>query len=379
MSSPAVTPNVPEKWISGFDASQSLAEAARRALKQRLEAVEKLLRPVRRPSMTVDQVHQLRVATRRSSAALRAFERCLKNNTLRRMNRRLKKIRSAAALVRSADVHLMLLGRQLEAASNEDRAPLEHLISFITLERAERARDLARPARKLTKGKFQRRVDKLLESIKDRESVEENPACPTGDSIETFQRAADSSLARMAAELEESLAANLNDPVALHALRLHGKRLRYALEIFAACLAASTRDKLYGELAALQERLGAINDQYELAQRASEAADQLRQALQQNEQDPNATHGLWPELEKLQNSYRLAAEAAHQKFLEWWQSEESIPVRESIARLAGTQLSAEPAPVPEATASEVPQPEVVVVKKTVDAMADAVDADRSNP
>jgi len=356
------SPAVPEKWISGFNASEPLAEAAHRALSQRLEAVETFLRPVRRPTMSVEQVHQLRVATRRASAALRAFESCLKNNTVRRMDRRLKKIRSAAALVRAADVHVSLLSRQLAVASNEDRAAIEHLISLIALERTELARDLARPARKLTKGKFMRRVNKLLDSIKP------------GDTAASFQQAADSSLRQMAGQLRASLAADLHDPDSLHAVRLHGKRLRYGLEIFAVCADSASRDHLYGELASLQERLGAINDQYELAARASLAVHQLRDALSANESDANPSQGLLPELERLQHSYRAAAEQAHQQFLEWWQSEQSLALRESIAGMAGDVAPSEADPLGDGSSSEEHPPEVVIVNETIEAMTDPAPA-----
>ena len=367
------SPAVPEKWISGFDASQPLADAARRALEQRLEAVEKLLRLVRRPPMSAEEVHQLRVATRRASAALRAFEGCLKNNTRRRMERRLKKLRSAAARVRTADVHLTLLGRQLETASSEDRAAIEHLISFITLERSDRVRALARPARKLSKGKLRRRVKKLLESIKDHSESDQG----VSPSTRTFQEAADSSLAVMATDFQDSLAADLNDPEALHAVRLLGKRLRYALEIFAVCLDPTVRDRLYGELASLQEQLGVINDQYELAERATLASSQLQEALPTAQIDATSSQGLFPELQRLQDNYRLAAEQAHQAFLSWWQAGESNAVRESIAHLFGRQSIAEANVVSDEPSSDIPQPEVVIVKDTVEAMVDAADAERS--
>jgi CHAD domain-containing protein len=51
-----------------------------------------------------------------------------------------------------------------------------------------------------------------------------------------------------------------HDYAALHTLRLQGKKLRYAMELFAAAFVPAFRDELYPQVAAIQEALGEIND-----------------------------------------------------------------------------------------------------------------------
>ena len=50
------------------------------------------------------------------------------------------------------------------------------------------------------------------------------------------------------------------DVQALHAFRIQGKQVRYAMEIFAGAFPPEFREQLYPIVETLQDRLGAIND-----------------------------------------------------------------------------------------------------------------------
>ena len=52
----------------------------------------------------------------------------------------------------------------------------------------------------------------------------------------------------------------------LHELRIAGKHLRYALEVFSPCFGAGLRP-IYDQVAAIQEHLGGLNDCSEVAAR----------------------------------------------------------------------------------------------------------------
>ena len=66
------------KWISDLSAATPVADAARRVLTLRLEGVRDCLGyALREPGRDPEFVHQLRVATRRASAALEIFAECL--------------------------------------------------------------------------------------------------------------------------------------------------------------------------------------------------------------------------------------------------------------------------------------------------------------
>jgi CHAD domain-containing protein len=54
--------------------------------------------------------------------------------------------------------------------------------------------------------------------------------------------------------------ANPAAPEALHALRIHGKRLRYAIEIFAGCFPPVLRENVYPLIERVQDTLGEVQD-----------------------------------------------------------------------------------------------------------------------
>ena len=54
--------------------------------------------------------------------------------------------------------------------------------------------------------------------------------------------------------------ANPAEPEALHALRIVGKRLRYAIEIFAGCFPPAMKETIYPTVERVQEILGDVQD-----------------------------------------------------------------------------------------------------------------------
>jgi len=78
----------------------------------------------------------------------------------------------------------------------------------------------------------------------------------------TFGQAARRSLGLLVDDFFTAAAADFSDYVALHAFRIQGKQLRYAMEIFAGAFDRSLRDELYPIVEALQEKLGHINDHH---------------------------------------------------------------------------------------------------------------------
>src|SRR5438874_1427315 len=67
-------------------------------------------------------------------------------------------------------------------------------------------------------------------------------------------------LSGLVRELEEAARQDPGDDEQLHRVRILGKRLRYAMEVFASCFAPPFRDQLYPAVEALQEILGHVND-----------------------------------------------------------------------------------------------------------------------
>jgi inorganic triphosphatase YgiF len=84
---------------------------------------------------------------------------------------------------------------------------------------------------------------------------------PKGKPISaTFGELATSQFGELLAGFNAAAAANPSEPAALHRLRIEGKRLRYALEIFAGCFPPAFREHVYPAAEQVQEILGSIQD-----------------------------------------------------------------------------------------------------------------------
>ena len=106
------------KWIENSAPDQPVDEVARRALAARLESVWQLLSRAADDEPAPEHVHQLRVATRRTAAACRVFERLARKKPLRQLEKQLRQLRRAAGVARDLDV---LCQRLKEGANGEMR------------------------------------------------------------------------------------------------------------------------------------------------------------------------------------------------------------------------------------------------------------------
>src|SRR5262245_4833143 len=94
-----------EKWIAGLRGDMSVAAAAKLALALRLGAVyQRLPAAVFHANADVENVHQLRVSTRRAAAALRIFADCLPARLHEKTRKTLKALRRSAGEARDWDV-----------------------------------------------------------------------------------------------------------------------------------------------------------------------------------------------------------------------------------------------------------------------------------
>lgn len=247
----------PGKWIKGLAAEAPVSEAAERVLRVRLKGVEDLLNLAARARDDVEYVHQLRVVTRRSDAALRIFERCLDASELRKARRRLKKVRRAAAAARECDVQRAVIEADRKEAPERLTPAFDMVLAQLHDERCDAQRTIRAAAKRHDGGERLRRGRrKLLGSIRPPpEAPDARLADVAGDTVPELVE-----LVRNAAR------ADLKDVANLHALRIRSKRLRYALEVFAPCFGEGFRE-VYADVETLQETLGAINDSNDLVER----------------------------------------------------------------------------------------------------------------
>ena len=103
--------------------------------------------------------------------------------------------------------------------------------------------------------------------------------------------------------------ADFTDFASLHAFRIQGKHLRYAMEIFAGAFDPSFREGIYPLVAALQDRLGQVNDRAAACELFNAwLAEDIEEALR-------------PVLNNLVAEEQEALEVNRSEFMQWWSQE----------------------------------------------------------
>jgi CHAD domain-containing protein len=264
---------------------------ARRALKLRLRAVAWFLE--RTEVGEPENVHQLRIWTRRSAAALDLFAPCLPDRRRRKMKKELRKLRRCAGRVRDCDVLLARL------RADEDWRALPDVARAVKRERRGARRELKRLRAKLLKrDRFVHRSESLLAAIAWPKRHSSRATPPFGPWCRR-------QLAPLVADFLRQSEGHLDDS-ALHRFRLAVKRLRYALELAFAALPAAAHRVHYEELTDLQDRLGEVCDRMA-------AVRQLEDWIQAEKQTaPRRT------LRQLLAEERVLLDKTRAKFLRWW-------------------------------------------------------------
>ncbi len=262
------------KWIEGLSATTPIVDAARRVLGARLSLVARLLASSEERT-DPEYAHQIRVAARRASAALEAFEGCLERDDLDQARKRLKKIRRAAGAARECDVHAGMFGAMAERASEGQRSVIEHLRERIARQREAATAEIRDAAHRYTRKRMRRLLRRLSDHARDPADDPHAPVPLPPESptvlIDEAARVIGGLVDRTRAAAEDDLGA----PENLHALRLRTKNLRYALEVFAPCFGPALRERVYPQLAAFQDVLGGVNDMHQIVRRLERELDAL--------------------------------------------------------------------------------------------------------
>jgi CHAD domain-containing protein len=298
------------KWIEG-QPDDSVELVARRALGARLGRLWYYLeRAVQGSASEAENVHQLRVFTRRTAAAMETFADWLPPRRGRWLRKQLKRVRKAAGEARDLDV--------LRIRWADDLANLPANQSALLLEQVKRRRRKAQwpiedAYNKLAGKRFPRKARRLTKRVRFRGEL----GADCGDRLECLAKSA---LRRLLVPYFAAAGAELRDTEALHAFRIQSKEVRYAMEIFAGAFDDSFRQSLYPLVADLQERLGRINDhvtaqRYLTAWRNETQAEAVQQALDAGIQ-----------LEQ------QALEASQQDFLTWWTPQRREELRSQFVR-----------------------------------------------
>ena len=114
----------------------------------------------------IEQLHSMRVASRRLRAALEVYEGCFPKKPHRRLLRLVKESADALSEARDLDVQIDYLTGYRAQVPVADRAGIDSLITLLRARRAEADGQLAPALRRLEDEGFTAQVDHLVESAK---------------------------------------------------------------------------------------------------------------------------------------------------------------------------------------------------------------------
>lgn len=293
-------------WAVAESGRTSIRRVAARTLRNRLETVWSELQAACRPRHDATRVHQVRVASRRALAALRAFDDLVPHRRAKWFTKRLRRIRRAAGDTRDLDV---FLDRLTGGAMPLPDGPAARRLATLLRGRRDRSRGpLRKMLARLEEAGWQRKVDKLVERV---DAV---------DIKQTFAAYARYRLPPIVKRFFAQADRPLEKPDELHRLRLEGKRLRYALEIFAATLPLTVRKACLEALETMQSALGQFMDHAAAADLlghwAREAAGSDRKVLA-----------------RLRNQERARAKVAREEFVSWWTAARRRRLRKHFAQV----------------------------------------------
>ena len=290
------------KWISGLEATTPVADAARRVLTVRLEVVRDFLPlALHEPDKDPEHVHQLRVGTRRAQAALDIFACCLPFKIYKGARKQLRTIRRVAGEARDWDVFLANLTQWSRGQGASLRPGLNCLVGYVVAKR-EAAQLQLEGAGKDYPFAFDRFQAETVAAVHR----------PHDPRLETLLDLALPRLTGLLKKLDQAASCNLEDYQHLHQVRILGKRLRYAMEVFADCFAPAFRELLYPAVEEMQELLGNANDSY-VAYGRLEALSARVRALA-----PAEWKRYRPGLEGLLHYHQARFPHERQRFQDWW-------------------------------------------------------------
>ncbi|HZT81400.1 MAG TPA: CHAD domain-containing protein [Gemmataceae bacterium] len=305
------------KWIPDLHPTTPLVDAARHVLTVRLDTVRHYLPlAVQKADEDTEHVHQLRVGTRRAAAALRIFGDCLPDKARKAARKQLRAVRRAAGEARDWDVFLLELDAWGPKHTDRQRPGIDFLTGYGIAQRAAAQKHLEDA---IGEGPFA--YDRFLtETV----AAVHRPDAPH---LHTLLDLARPRLAQLLQKLDEAAARDLNDYGNLHRVRIAGKRLRYAMEVFADCFAPPFKEEMYPAVEEMQEILGRANDSHVAVQRLSALAGKLKAA------HPAEWKRYRAGVEGLLRYHRQRLPRERRRFQAWWRRWQASGAEGALAQL----------------------------------------------
>ncbi len=240
--------------------------AVRRYLTALLDIVEANL-PGVREDLDIEFLHDLRVAVRRSRAAVGQLEGLVPAELAERWAPELRWIGGVTGPCRDLDVYLESLGGITAEAGLGDPDSLAAFVALLEHERSEAHRELVAA---LDGDRFRRFADGWRCRLGERF---EDPDQPARAIAELARRRVRRALRRVLGRGAELGCAS--PPASFHRLRIDAKKLRYLLELFAGVLDRDRSELAIKELKGLQDLLGGLQDVAVQRERLHRAAERL--------------------------------------------------------------------------------------------------------
>jgi CHAD domain-containing protein len=244
-------PRVPAS--PGIRADDSLGEAGRKVLRMHLARMLHFEAGTR-SGEDIEDLHKMRVATRRMRAAWRVFDGAYRPKVQRRYVRELRAIAGVLGDVRDIDVLLEDLERYIANLPAPGREAVEPLR---TSWRRERELARKRLVARLDSKQYREFVDDYLDFTEAPGTAE--IIAPLGQPSLVRDTAGSRILAAYERVRAYQTILTWADVRTLHALRIESKRLRYTMEYFSEVLPLTSR-KLITQVTEMQDHLGLLND-----------------------------------------------------------------------------------------------------------------------
>jgi CHAD domain-containing protein len=308
------------KWIVSDAGTTPVVTVADRTLRKRLLAVWTILPRACEPADDPEQVHQLRVATRRALAALKAFDKLLPSKRRAWFEKQLRRLRRAAGEARDLDVLTTRLAHDLQrgaaqisrsmTSSAGGRTARGRLVAMLSRQRVVSRQPIRERYEQLLEADWAKRTERLLEGMER----------GAGRKHGTFAVYARRRFRPIVGHFFTAADRRMQTAEELHAFRIEGKKIRYILEIFATVFPERVRTRCHAALEELQETLGDFTDH-------AAAADRFRRW---SREDNASAHR--DVLERLRRHEQRLANRSRKDFAKWWDGDRRLSLRRTFNR-----------------------------------------------
>lgn len=249
------------KEIVGIECDGAATEAVPRVLAPRLEEMC-LLRKAALDFKDPEGVHDMRVASRRLRSALRDFAPHLRKTKMASSTKHLKEIADKLGVVRDYDVAIIALEKLQKKATPVISSGLQRIIDDQKAKLDPARKELVQALNYQKISGLKRDFRLAVEDAIVPQAATPSPASAlTRLSSPSYKAFARSTLLKRLKELE-ALSPSLYEPQRvkpLHEMRIAAKRLRYAMELFAACW-GDQLGVFSHHVAQMQSSLGELHD-----------------------------------------------------------------------------------------------------------------------